>query len=60
MPEIQDRAFMEAFMDWWLIYRDERQMLELASALPNDEVASQRTFVEHEENIAFLEVVRRG
>ncbi len=60
MPEIPDRAFMEAYMDWWLIYRDEPQMMDLAQALPVSELARVRTFVEHDENIVFLEAVRRG
>lgn len=59
-PEIEDRAYMEAFMDWWLIYRDETEMMSLADALPADEIASKRVFTEHEDNIVFLEVVRRG
>ncbi|MBL8236155.1 MAG: class I SAM-dependent methyltransferase [Bryobacterales bacterium] len=60
MPDIEDRGYMEAFMDWWLIYRDEVQMRQLGEALPADEVASMRTFVEHEDNVVFLEAVRRG
>lgn len=59
-PEIEDRAYMEAFMDWWLIYRDEAEMMSLADALPADEIARKRVFTEHEDNIVFLEVVRRG
>ncbi len=59
-PGIEDRAYMEAFMDWWLIYRDEAEMMSLADALPAAEIASKRVFTEHEDNIVFLEVVRRG
>ena len=60
MPAIPDRAIMEAIMDWWLIYRDERQMFDLGTGLPASEVASMRTFVDHEENVVYLEVVRKG
>ena len=59
-PEIEDRAYMEAFMDWWLIYRDEVEMMALADALPAEQIARKRVFTEHEDNIVFLEVVRRG
>ena len=58
MPDIADRGFMEAYMDWWLIYRDERDMMKLAEALPAN--ASFETFVEHEQNIVFLEAVRNA
>ena len=47
-------------MDWWLIYRDAEQMRRLGDALPQDEVASMRTFAEHEDNIVFLEAVRHA
>ena len=60
MPNIEDRGFMEAFMDWWLIYRDEEQMRRLGDALPVNEIASMRTFLEHENNIVFLEAVRHA
>lgn len=60
MPDIEDRGYMEAFMDWWLIYRDEVQMRQLGDALPAEEVASMRTFIEHENNIVFLEAVRHA
>lgn len=58
MPDIADRGFMEAYMDWWLIYRDERDMMKLAEALPSN--ATFETFVEHEQNIVFLEAVRNA
>ncbi len=59
-PGIDDRAYMEALMDWWLIYRDEAEMMSLADSLPAELVARKRVFTEHEDNIVFLEVVRRG
>ncbi|MBS1855883.1 MAG: class I SAM-dependent methyltransferase [Acidobacteria bacterium] len=58
LPGIVDRGFMESFMDWWLIYRTPRQMLEIADALPPGGYSSRRTFVEIESNIVFLEVRR--
>jgi extracellular factor (EF) 3-hydroxypalmitic acid methyl ester biosynthesis protein len=58
LPDIIDRAFMESFMDWWLIYRTPAQMLELASAVLEQECSSRRTFVEPESNIVFLELCR--
>ena len=59
-PDIADVGFMEAIMDWWLIYRDAaslRAMAEEAFAgLEN--VASIRTFEETERNVVFLEAVK--
>lgn len=60
MPDIADRAYMEALMDWWLIYRNEAEMMALGGTLPDEQVARRRVFTEHENNIVFLEVVRRG
>lgn len=58
LPDIADRAFMEAFMDWWLVYRTPQQMLDLAAVLPAGACSSRRTFVDPEANIVFLEVCR--
>jgi len=58
MPDIPDRAFMESFMDWWLVYRTSEQMMELAGGVAAGGYTRVRTFVEHEANIVFLEVCR--
>ncbi|HKE29427.1 MAG TPA: class I SAM-dependent methyltransferase [Bryobacteraceae bacterium] len=58
LPDIPDRAFMESFMDWWLVYRTPEQMRELAEPLAAGGCSGARTFVEHEGNIVFLEVCR--
>ena len=60
-PDIADVGFMEAVMDWWLIYRDAPAMWALAEEAlgGRGDVASVRTFSESEENIVFLEAVRR-
>jgi SAM-dependent methyltransferase len=57
-PDIRDRGYMEACMDWWLIFRDERQMQSLVEGL-NVPDLSARTFREPEQNIVFLECLRR-
>ena len=55
---LRDIGYMEAIMDWRLIYRDEPEMLELADALPRDEVASARTFRDDLQNVVYLDVRR--
>ena len=59
-PGIADVGFMEAVMDWWLIYRDAGGMRALAAEGFADrlDVASVRTFTETEENVVFLEAVK--
>jgi extracellular factor (EF) 3-hydroxypalmitic acid methyl ester biosynthesis protein len=58
MDDTWTNAYMEAMMDWWLIYRSEDRLGALADRIPQAKVASRRTFVEPERNVAFLEVVR--
>jgi Methylase involved in ubiquinone/menaquinone biosynthesis len=56
LPDIPDVGFMEALMDWWLIYRTPEQMRALAGGLPSGQVAGVRAFTETENNVVFLEV----
>jgi SAM-dependent methyltransferase len=57
-PGIWTAAFMEAVMDWWLIYRSEEQLEALSDRIDPAKIASSRTFVEPEKNVVFLELVR--
>ncbi|MCX6608929.1 MAG: hypothetical protein NTV52_35790 [Acidobacteria bacterium] len=60
VPDISDVGFMEAIMDWWLIYRDAAAMSGLAATglAGCTDVASTRTFHETEHNVVFLEAVK--
>jgi extracellular factor (EF) 3-hydroxypalmitic acid methyl ester biosynthesis protein len=60
LPGIPDVGFMEALMDWWLIYRTPEQMRALAAGLPAEQVAVARVFTETENNVVFLEVRKHG
>ena len=60
LPNIPNAGYMEAYMDWWLIYRTEAELLRLAQTLPDEQVERVNLFVEENKNIAFLEVERRG
>ncbi len=60
LPDISDVGFMEAFMDWWLVYRTPEQMRSLAACLPAEQLAEARTFIETENNVVFLEVKKHG
>jgi hypothetical protein len=57
-PSLRDIGYMEAVMDWRLIYRDESAMLQLSNALPADEVASARTYRDEPQNVVYLDVRR--
>jgi len=51
-------GYMEAVMDWWLVYRSEAQLASMAEYVDPAKVASQRVFYEPCRNVAILEVVK--
>lgn len=57
LPGIEGAGYMEAFMDWKLIYRTREQMLSLAASLPTNSVQI-NSFVEENKNILFMEISR--
>jgi hypothetical protein len=57
-PNLIDIGYMETFMAWNLIYRDEAAMLEIADGLPQDEVADRRVFRDVDGNIVYLEITK--
>lgn len=54
-----DAAFMEAFMDWRLIYRTPEQVRQLAGAIPADQVAAVEQFCDDNEHVAYVRLVKR-
>lgn len=58
-PGILDIGYMETMMAWDLIYRQRREMLELISAIPQQEIKEISIFAEENQNIIFLEVTRQ-
>lgn len=59
IPDIVCSAYMEALLDWKLIYRSAEQMTALCSTIPSMEMESRKTFVEENENIVFLDITKR-
>lgn len=51
---IRDAGYMEAFMDWHLIYRNQADMMALAAALPRSSVADCRVFDDRDDAITYL------
>jgi extracellular factor (EF) 3-hydroxypalmitic acid methyl ester biosynthesis protein len=58
-PDTRDAAFMEAFMDWQLVYRDEQQMRALIDAIPSFEMEYVDQFRDANANITYLRAVRQ-
>jgi extracellular factor (EF) 3-hydroxypalmitic acid methyl ester biosynthesis protein len=58
-PSLRDIGYLEAFMDWWLLYRDDDDMNRLLAAIPEAEIAGSRQFRDRHGNITVLEVTRR-
>jgi SAM-dependent methyltransferase len=55
---LAEQAYMEAFMDWHLIYRDEAEMERVAVRVPASEIAGRRAFRGDGEQIVYLELTR--
>lgn len=59
LPGIRDVGYMETYMDWSLIYRDEADMRELTTRIPPDDLAHAKLSTEENRNIIFVEATRR-
>lgn len=59
MPGIRDVGYMEAFMDWRLIYRTRQDMVDLTMGIPESEIHDLSVFAENSRNIIFVEVTKR-
>jgi extracellular factor (EF) 3-hydroxypalmitic acid methyl ester biosynthesis protein len=60
VPGMQGAAYMEAYMDWWLIYRSARDMHHLAALIPPCSIDASRIFEEEQKHITFLELTKAG
>ena len=58
-PSLRDIGYLEAFMDWWLLYRDDDDMNRLLTAIPEAEIAESRQYRDRHGNITVLEVTRK-
>ncbi|HWA99769.1 MAG TPA: class I SAM-dependent methyltransferase [Pirellulales bacterium] len=58
LPCIRDIGYMETFMDWQLVYRSRRDMVELTMDIPEEEVKQVTVFSEECRNIVFLQLTR--
>jgi hypothetical protein len=58
LTSVRDVGYMEAFMDWHLIYRNHADMQALAAALPRNAVADCQIFDDSDDAITFLLVTK--
>ncbi|MGG4046149.1 MULTISPECIES: class I SAM-dependent methyltransferase [Paenibacillus] len=60
LPNTPSIGYMEAVMDWWLIYRDKEQMQELVQQIPPENINDVDMFVEKNQVIIFMEIEKVG
>jgi SAM-dependent methyltransferase len=58
-PATYDAAFMEAFMDWRLVYRSSEDMRRLIAPIAQSELAGVEQFPDVNEHITYMRVVKR-
>ena len=58
LPTMYDIGYMEACMDWFLIYRDRFEMMGLTEFIEQSDITEIKVSVEENQSIVFLEVVR--
>lgn len=58
VPQIYDAGFMESYMGWDLIYRDEAEFEALASGIPRSEIGRARTWTDAHDAVVYLELTR--
>jgi SAM-dependent methyltransferase len=58
LPGVRDTGYMEAFMDWKLIYRSRQDLVDLTRDIPESEIKSLELWSEEALNVIFLKVTR--
>lgn len=59
LPGILMAGYMEACMDWWLIYRTKAELLQCTETLPEQQIATLSLYVDEYQNIAYIEIERK-
>ncbi len=59
MPGIRDIGYMEAYMDWSLVYRNRWDMVDLTAEIPQEQIETVSLYAEENQNIIFLSVRKR-
>lgn len=56
-PKVETCAFMEAFCDWWLIYRDKSRMKKLQKLIPSNEIGNSKLY--ETPDVVYLDIKKR-
>jgi hypothetical protein len=59
LPGIRDIGYMEAFMDWKLIYRTRQEMVDLTAEINESDINHLALFAEENRNIIFLHITKK-
>jgi len=54
--DVVEDGYMEAFMDWELIFRTPEELAATASRIPADQIAQQRSYTEETGSVVFVEL----
>lgn len=57
-PALADIGYMEACMDWWLIYRDENDMRALFDDIDPAEISDVRVWTDTIGGVVYAEAIR--
>ncbi|HLL00888.1 MAG TPA: class I SAM-dependent methyltransferase [Myxococcaceae bacterium] len=57
LPDSDFKAYMEAFMDWWLIYRDEAEVEQWTQEIPQKDLYRCQVSRREQGNLIFLEAI---
>ena len=60
LPETAGAGYMEAFMEWNLIYRSADELLDTASRIPAHRIADRKTYTEDNDMVVFVELRKTG
>lgn len=58
-PGLVEQAYMEAYMDWHLIYRDEEQMSALLKEIGPEEIGNVKMYRDPMEKVVYMEVMKK-
>lgn len=58
LPGVRDIGYMEAIMDWKLIYRSRKDLVDLTHEIPESEIKNVELWSEEALNVIFLRVTR--
>ncbi len=59
-PQLRDRGYMETFMDWTLIYRDQQDMVRLLAQIEPAQIQNYDVYDDPSGAVVYLLVKKRS